>query len=99
MKLIIDIPEYLYEAILEFSNVSGLRVSQLENAVLHGTPIDSATNGDIMNTMFDIVEDKHQDKGTINLYFFDLDIAIVVSLDWWNAPYQKSGKKKGDSNV
>lgn len=46
MKLIIDIPEYLYEAILEYPNVSGLNVSQLESSILHGTPIpDNATNG------------------------------------------------------
>ena len=51
---------------------------------------DNATNGDIMKAIFDIVEDEHQDKGTINLYFFDLDIAIVVSLDWWNALYERN---------
>ena len=55
---------------------------------------NNATNGDIMNALFDIVEDKHQDKGTINLYFFDLDIAIIVSLDWWNSPYHQKGMNK-----
>ena len=92
MKLIIDIPEDVYVA-RKHGEISPWVTGTILDAVEQGTPIpDNATNGDIMNVMFDIVEDKHQDKGTINLYFFDLDIAIVVSLDWWNTPYQKGGK-------
>lgn len=92
MKLIIDIPEEKYKEIITYKE-GCFKLGYFETIIANGTPIpDNATNGDIMNAMFDIVEDKHQDKGTINLYFFDLDIAIVVSLDWWNAPYQKGGK-------
>jgi len=93
MKIVIDIPKYVYDATKTIGNVIDADNEIVAEAIANGTPIpDNVTNGDIMNLMFDIVEDKHPDKGTINLYFFDLDIAIVVSLAWWNAPYQKGGK-------
>ena len=44
MKLIIDIPEWLYDSISEYPS-RGFAVSQLESAILHGTLIpDNATN-------------------------------------------------------
>ena len=47
MKLIIDIPEWLYDSISEYPS-RGFAVSQLESAILHGTLIpDNATICDI----------------------------------------------------
>lgn len=47
MKLIIDIPEWLYDSISEYPS-RGFAVSQLESAILHGTLIpDNETVCDI----------------------------------------------------
>ena len=52
MQIVIDIPEWLYYSILEYPS-RGFAVSQLESAILHGTPIpDNATNGDVIKAIF-----------------------------------------------
>lgn len=92
MKLIIDIPEYLYEAILEYPNVSGLNVSTLESAILHGAPIpDNATNGEIMQMMFP--NGVTAEFATFMRFVVGEDEYINCAYDWWNAPYQKGGKE------
>ena len=92
MKLIIDIPEWLYDSILEYPS-RGFAVSQLESAILHGTPIsDNATNGDVIHGLYMpygyVVNDDY-DEVVISAEGVDMRF----SKTWWNAPYQKGGKE------
>ena len=96
MKVMIEIPEYLYEAILEYPNVSGLNVSTLESAVLHGTPIpDNATNGDVIKAMFNCLEKyEYEEPYTHGIALAGNDNRVTwFANDWWNNPYQKGGKE------
>ena len=89
MKLIIDIPDKVYENIK-----GGLWCGDniTSNAIENGTPIpDNATNGEIMQTMFpNGVTAKF---ATFMRFVVGEDEYINCAYDWWNAPYQKGGKE------
>ena len=83
MKMIIDIPEHIYETVINTGTFGYYRFDT-RKAIKKGTPIpDNATNADVIRTLFpdgipkDIVWTLQGDKGA----------------DWWNAPYQKGGKE------
>ena len=81
MKLIIDIPEEIYK---ESKIIDGLYENVIQiplEAIANGTPIpDNATNGDVVKAMFGEVA-------------YLLIKKTMGEYDWWNAPYQKGGKK------
>ena len=80
MKLIIDIPEEHYRILQEA--MKNHMESLIGKIILNGTPIpDDATNGDVIKTIFG-------DK-----LFGKAEGLMMVSCDWWNAPYQKGGKE------
>ena len=75
MKIIIDIPDKDYEKLKD-----GHIPFSILDVMQNGTPIpDNATNGDVINTMFDAET--------------AADIQINSTEHWWNAPYQKGGKE------
>ncbi len=79
MKLIIEIDEEEY---LEICNEP---CTKLAYRVANGTPIpDNATNGDSVKKMFC--------KGIVRISSRK-NISVEFNKDWWNAPYQKGGKK------
>lgn len=91
MKLIIEIPEDRYDEIHSLKFVMyGLQSEEnkqlfyrLINAVQDGTPIpDNATNGDVIDAMFPNVD-----------FVTDVFGGFNFPKWWWNAPYQKGGKK------
>ena len=97
MKLIIDIPEYLYKSLLEYKKKGGLQITQVENCIINGTPIpDNATNGDVIKAMFGA------DKVFGFIHYVDLmakvgnwfndGVVAKFDRDWWDEPYQKGGK-------
>lgn len=91
MQIVIDIPEGLYGSISEYPS-RGFAVSQLERAILHGTPLpDNATNGDVIKAVFpNGVTAKF---ATFMRFVVGEDEYINCAYDWWNAPYQKGGKE------
>ena len=97
MKLIIDIPEWLYDNISEYPS-RGFAVSQLESAILHGTPIpDNATNGDMIRAIFP--QWKLMENTFEEMVMFDIPMKDgylehnACSKVWWKEPYQKGGKE------
>ena len=75
MKLMIDISDSTYEAIMarDWKN-AGWLFSEEMKAIHDGTPIpENATNGDIIKTLFPQEGDFETDFDT----------------DWWNAPYKR----------
>lgn len=94
MKLIIDIDEKDFHRICqEYISFSDTLEGRGLSAIAEGTPIpDNATNGDVIKAMFDVKEIDMSntygvhfpEEGDYSHYFFK---------GWWNAPYQKGGKK------
>ena len=94
MKLIIDIPEDDLDAI-KYLKTKGW-ASRHELLILNGTPIpDNATNGDMINAMFDITGEYFYDEDRmVDVYGLDrTDEPSTFYADWWNAQYQKGGKE------
>ena len=93
MKLIIDISDSTYEAIMarDWKNAGWLFGEELK-AIHDGTPIpDNATNGDILKRLL-------YGKAIITEFIYDVNIRVnnkVIGYfvrEWWNAPY-----KRGDT--
>jgi len=91
MKLIIDIPEKYIKTVQHRNPLSLSAITEVERAIAVGTPIpDNATNGEVFGKIMDymfmddayITTDKH---GYLHLR--------GVKDDWWNASYQKGGKR------
>ena len=81
MKILIDIPEEVYES-QRFSQYFGAWSVVLQKHFDNGTPIpDNATNGDIVKTLFTNTLDNFCERTTFEWS------------SWWNAPYQKGGKE------
>ena len=87
MKLIIDVPENTYKRIKGLvdadyfeHDINGFS----QRAIANGTPIpDNATNEKAIRALFPytiFVEDGIKNR-------------IIISKEWWNAPYQKGGKE------
>lgn len=77
MKLIIEIPDHIYEMVTNTGTFGCYRFDT-RKAIKNGTPIpDNATNGDVIKALFP------------NEHDFETDF----DEDWWNAPYQKGGKE------
>ena len=81
MKLVIDIPEELYQNVL-----NGTYCGTLYESLKNGTPIPKgATHGDVLKKMFNTVFPK-----TIAIFKFDEIYSIVsicFSREWWDEPY------------
>ena len=75
MKLIIDISDKDYEKLKD-----GHIPFSILDIIQNGTPIPKATNGDIINKMFDAET--------------AADIQINSTEYWWNSPYQQGGAVK-----
>lgn len=91
MKLIIDIPEREYKVICENNYVAVCACPNLlSNAIKNGTPIpDNATNGDVIMAMFPNVNVYEHNGGAT----YSVNNEYNFNATWWNAPYQKGGKK------
>lgn len=86
MKLIIDIPEDIYNHIVVDSEYF---TPSLVNAFKNGIPIpDNATNGDVIEKVFNTTSTQFCELVRMD----NIDNGLCCSLDWWNAPYQKGGK-------
>ena len=89
MKLIVNIPEYVIDDMKECGFIPEEDNEELCKAIDNGTPIpDNATNGEVIKAMFPTADISLNDscfEGVVNKYGFDMK--------WWNAPYQKGGKK------
>lgn len=83
MKLLIDIPEIEYNTRKIMGYFSDN--SKILEAVANGTPIDNATNGDVIKAMFMPNRITRTDDVVREEYEFD-EV-------WWNAPYQKGDKE------
>ena len=98
MKLIIDINEDVRIAI---SRMGLLRIpdemqKKVDEAIQRGTPIsDNATNGDVIKAIFPQVIIPSEDRATIHCYIENqvTEFTSMSMKEWWNAPYQKGGKK------
>ena len=95
MKLIIDIPDHIYEMVINTGTFGCYRFDT-RKAIKNGTPIpDNATNGDVIKAMFPNTEVDDYDYGkdpVIDVYGIDDAEYITLRKAWWNAPYQKGGK-------
>ena len=84
MKLLIDINENVYTRL--FDNGRPMDIADgivIERAIRNGTPIpDNATNGDVIDAMFPNVD-----------FVTDVFGGFNFPKWWWNASYQKGGKK------
>ena len=81
MKLIIDMPEGLYDRIKWVCSYG--MGDDLQKKVINGTPIpDNATNRDVAQKVF----------GNYVAYCMERDATQnQENPDWWNSPYQKGG--------
>ena len=85
MKLIIDIPEEIYES-QRYAQYFGAWSVVLQKHFENGTPIpDNATNGDVIKALFKPKWIRRMDDVIREEYEFDAD--------WWHEPYQKGGNK------
>lgn len=87
MRILIEISEEVYQHMMGNDLLKSVHGNICYKAVCNGTPIpDNATNGQIIQTLFkpNRVE-KTDDDVIVENYDF--------SKEWWNAPYQKSGKE------
>jgi hypothetical protein len=90
MKVIIDIPKFAYDEIVEM-NKKGKAFNLLE-AVAIGTPIsDNATNGDMIKAMFPNGKEYDNDGDVRYEIEIDFDYSFCSYFDgvWWNSPYKK----------
>ena len=93
MKLMIDIPDSTYEAIMarDWKNAGWLFSEELK-AIHDGTPIpDNATNGDMIKALFPNFQINEEWKATRH---FELstdctEITGIATSDWWNSPYKR----------
>jgi len=91
VKLIIDIPEEIYES-QRYAQYFGAWSVVLQKHFENGIPIpDNATNGDVMMLVFD---SRYKDEYTS---FVHLEVGngyfIPIPKGWWNAPYDGSDKE------
>lgn len=91
MKLMIDISDSTYEAIMarDWKNAGWLFNKELK-AIHEGTPIpDNGTNGDVIKALFPRIKIK---KFPTFLRVIEGEEYIPMTYDWWNSPY-----KRGDT--
>lgn len=94
MKLIIDIPDN--ETFIGwYTHNDG--VNQYHKAKTLGEPNyillpDNATNGDVIKTLFQNLKITTMDD-TVSVMGEHYEFNNFYPLDFWNAPYQKGGKK------
>ena len=82
MKLIIDIPDHIYEMVINTGTFGCYRFDT-RKAIKNGTPIpDNATFGDVIEKITNR-KPLEDNKDANN---------IIISTKLWNAPYQKGGK-------
>ena len=89
MKLMIDISDSTYEAIMarDWKNAGWLFNKDLK-AIHDGTPIpDNATNGDMIKALFPEAEIIINKKNMISWMYKGM--IKTYPLDWWNAPYKR----------
>lgn len=84
MKLMIDIPEEIYEDVKEIGMCPEDREcrSIISNAIHNGTPIpENATNLDIAKRIYgkEVAVDLYND--------------LTMGRKWWNSPYKRSDKE------
>ena len=88
MKLMIDIPDSTYEAIMarDWKNAGWLFSEELK-AIHDGTPIpENATNGDVIKALFPRIKTK---KFSTFLRVIEGEEYIPMTYDWWNSPYKR----------
>lgn len=93
MKVIIDIPEHVKA---DFDNANIADVDCYVNdydlligrAIKNGTPLDNATNGDVIKALFD---GEYGTNGNMVMVWGNRQ-SVSFTLDWWNAPYTKEQK-------
>lgn len=86
MKVIIDIPDQIYDWIEHTGVVHHEDCGYLGGAILDGITIpDNATNGDVIKAICPMWINYH-----------DTDIEVTVDKKVWNAPY-KAGDTDGNS--
>ena len=94
MKLIIDIPEAIYKT-AQKTNILEANIDMLAKTIRNGTPIpDNATNGDVIKAFYPDAVVGSNNLGKV--IFLRPNATVVIEdrmSDWWNAPYQKGGKK------
>ena len=54
------------------------------------------TNGDILMTIFPNVQTREVCKGELAEFTLDGVVGIVVTKEWWNAPYKAESEDKDD---
>ena len=91
MKLIIEIPEELLSEIDDenYQSIISWYDTSLYYALQNGTPIDHATNGDVLISLYPNLKYTIQNGRVITT----IGVASSFDLDWWNAPYQRGGKE------
>lgn len=85
MKLIIDIDEDYYKAILENGYIYDEDNEDIAKIIKDGTPLKNATNGEIFNKMFDST------FMFVNIYAND---KMRV---WWNTPYKENSNERNSN--
>ncbi len=89
MKVIVDIPNWLYNAMMECKEPQYSR--SLGDAVRDGTPLPkNTTNGDVIKALFG--RPAREEKTGV-LYKFKYRngkpmFSTYFDMDWWNAPYK-----------
>ncbi len=82
MQIVIDIPNWLYNAIMECKEP--LYSKSLGDAVRDGTLLPKgATNGDMIKAMFPNVSNSNM----------DLVDVLKNAKSWWNAPYKAESEE------
>lgn len=87
MKLVIDIPEWVYEEIkTKDFEVNGFSV---DVAIMNGTLLpENATNGDVIKAVFPNAEIEVYQTIVLVKYTEQNNEWVSYSPVWWNAPYE-----------
>ena len=88
MKLLIDISEEDYKEVLKDTYSGTPFENRIFTAIANGTPIDTATNGDVIKAMFPNVNVYEHNGGAT----YSVNNEYNFNATWWNSQYQKGGK-------
>jgi len=105
MKIVIEIPNWLYNAMMEWREPHYSK--SLGDAVRDGTPLPehhgrlidkrgAVTNGDVIKAVFPNLEPIKKKKDTTT-YILEpslvLSPSMIVFDSWWNSPYKECDKE------
>ena len=97
MKLIIDIPEDMFEWFKNGEIIDEYDKSALKQVFKNGIPLDGMTNGEVIQALFPkakvFKEESNIEYPYVDVFLYSENDMNCYKKDWWNAPYKKGGEE------